>query len=207
MSVPPANVCAPGDDEDPRHFTELLHRANAGDSAARDELISAIIRKLRRMASHMLCKCGGECTLQPTEVVSELYLKLFGERPGDFANRRHFWRSAAIALKRIRIEDARRRQALKRGGGRNRVALEDPLARPELDPDALIDLEEALERLKPLHPDAWEVAVLRYFGGFTVDQTAEVLGCAPRTVDDLWAFARAWLLRELHGRSEDHPPS
>lgn len=206
MSLPPVNVCAPGDDEDPRDFTELLQKINGGDADAREQFVAKIIRKLRRMAERVLREPGRKCDLQPTEVVSELYLKLFGEKPGNFVNRRHFWKSAAIALQRIRVEDARRRGAKKRGGDRGHVPLDDPLARGELDADGLLDLDEALRRLEPLHPDAWEVVILRYFCGFSVDQAAEILGFAPRKVDDLWAFARAWLLRALRGRDAGETP-
>ncbi len=140
-------------------------------------------------------------TLQPTALVNEAYLRLIGATAVDFKNRCHFFAAAAKAMRRIRIDDARARNRLKRGGGRGRVPLgvadTAETQQDECDPELLLDLDEALGRLASLDTRMAEVVELRFFGGLTREQIGEALGIAPRTVDQIWAHGRTWLQREL----------
>ena len=154
-------------------------------------------------------------TLQPTALVNEAYLRLLGDSGGGWADRRHFFAAAAKIMRRIRIDDARKRKRLKRGGARRPVSLdaasETGLALADLvlwdddDPAETLALDEALSRLEQIDPRKAEVVMLRFYTGLTRDQIAEMLKIAPRTVDKDWHFARAWLHRELNGDQTDEP--
>lgn len=205
--------------------TQLLAAAADGDGAARERLLEAVYDELRRMAAAQMARERPGHTLQPTALVHDAWLRLVGGGPSPnsavdagtshpapagslpFANRRHFFAAAAIAMRRIRIDSARRRSRLKRGGpgGADSPAARGPLA-PNgdgeavwFDTDPLRDLaiDEALQRLERERPELAAVVQLRYFAEFSVDQAAETLGVTPRTVDFRWAMARAWLKRVL----------
>lgn len=164
------------------------------------ELFDRVYGELQGMARKiMLAKPPGQ-TLQPTALVHEAYVRLLhnmedGQR--EWVNRAHFMGAAAKAMRRIIIEDARRKQSLRRGGNYVRVRLESVRLPSDADPDLLLTLDEALERLAKDHPGQAEVVRLLYFGGLTAEEAGEVLGITDRTVKRHWAFARAWLYNEL----------
>jgi RNA polymerase sigma factor (TIGR02999 family) len=138
-------------------------------------------------------------TLQPTALVHEAYLRLVGGGDQVWGSRGHFFAAAAEAMRRILVENARRKGSRKRGGDRARADLDvDQLAVPELRED-LLALDEALDRLAAADPEAARLVQLRYFAGLTLAQAAEVLDVSPRTADRLWAYARAWLHQALEG--------
>ncbi len=170
--------------------TRLLNAAHRGDRQAAAALLPLVYGELRRLAS---AKMAGESpghTLDATALVHEAYLRLTGGQ--SFESRSHFLRAAAVAMRRILVDHARARNAAKRGGGR-RIELElDQLAISPVA-DELEALDEALSKLAGEHPQQAELAQLRYFGGLTLEQCADVLGLSARTADTWWAYARAWL--------------
>jgi RNA polymerase sigma factor (TIGR02999 family) len=184
--------------------TQILSAIEQGDPRAAEQLLPLVYDELRKLAARKLAQEKPGQTLEATALVHEAYLRLVDtEKVTQWNSRGHFYAAAAEAMRRILVENARRKDSLKRGGGQVRQALdEDNLAAAEA-PDDLLALDEALEQLTDSDPQAAEVVKLRYFAGLTVPQTAEVLDISPRTVDSLWAFARAWLLRKLEGE----PPS
>lgn len=177
--------------------TRLLAAAGGGDPAAVDRLWAAVYDELRRLAQHQLAREGGRCSLETTTLVHEAYLRLVGPEPVEWDNRRHFFGAAARAMRRIRVDDARKRKSARRGGNQEPGPLDDQLPVFEGDPLEVLAVDEAVEELERSAPRRAEVVMLRYFAGLSVDETAEVLGVAPRTVDAEWRFARAWLHRAL----------
>ena len=139
-------------------------------------------------------------TLEATSLVHEAYIRLVDvKKAQDWEGRRHFFAAAAEAMRRILVERARRKRSLKRGGGIARQRIDGAtIAAPEI-PHDLLALDEALHKLAKFDPNAAELVKFRYFTGLTVKQAAEMLGVSPRTADQLWAYARAWLLDELQG--------
>lgn len=160
-----------------------------------DELLPLLYDELHQLAAARLANEKPGVTLQATALVHEVYLRLVGDQP--FQNRSHFFAAAAEAMRRILVEQARRRQALKRGGDvqREDLALER-LAAPEPD-DELLALHSALDRLAEVHPDKAELVKLRYFAGLTAEEAAHSLGISPSTADRHWVYARAWLKRVM----------
>ena len=160
-----------------------------------DDLFPHVYDELRQLAAAHLAGERAGHSLEATALVHEAYLRLAG--PTGFANRGHFFAAAAEAMRRILIDHARSKSADKRGGGANRVALDaDALPAPDAEIDLLV-LDEALTRLAAADPEAAALVNLRYFAGLTLPQAADALGVSPRSADRLWAFAKAWLLREL----------
>ena len=178
-------------------ITRLLARWSDGDPNALAELMPLVYSELRRLADSQMRDERSGHTLQPTALVHEAYLRLAGHRAG-FQNRVHFYGAAAQAMRRILVDHARSRGALKRGHG-DLVANLDQAANLgiELRLD-LVALDEALDRLTAVAPRPAKVVELRYFGGLSVDETAEFLNVAPATVKRHWSFARAWLYRALN---------
>jgi RNA polymerase sigma factor (TIGR02999 family) len=181
-------------------ITLLLNAIEQGDPHAAERLLPLVYDELRRLAAHHLGREKPGQTLDATGLVHEAYLRLVHpgeERPWD--NRGHFFAAAAEAMRRILVENARRKRARKRGGDRVRAEV-DPaqLVAPEIRED-LLALDEALDKLAATDPQLAELVKLRYFAGLTIKQTAAVLGISPRTADGRWAYARAWLLAELGG--------
>jgi RNA polymerase sigma factor (TIGR02999 family) len=175
--------------------TVLLERFRAGDSSAEDKLIPLLIDELRSLAKQQLRGERPGHTLQPTALVNEAYLRLITDQARDWRNRAHFIGVSVLVMKRILIDHARRKQALKRGGGDEPpVAEEDEfLGLSYEQADELIALNVALDRLDEINPRQRQVVELRYFGGLSVEETAEVLKTSPITVKRDWAAARAWL--------------
>jgi RNA polymerase sigma factor (TIGR02999 family) len=182
-------------------FTEIMQAIEAGDPQAADRLLPLVYDELRRLAAtHLASEQPGQ-TLQPTALVHEAYLRLIGgANPEQWNGRGHFFGAAAVAIRRILIENARRKQSQKRGGGFMRHELHDdlPPSLPEPQED-LLALDEALQKLAGVHSQAAELVQLLYFGGLTLPEAAETLDVSPRTAGRLWAFARAWLRREIEG--------
>ena len=181
--------------------TRILGAVARGDAQAARELLPLVYDELRRLAAQKLAHESAGQTLQPTALVHEAYLRLVGDGEGPaWDGRKHFFAAAAEAMRRILIDNARRKRAEKRGGHQFRQEL-DPseIAAPEVGEDVLA-LDEALERLAAADAPVAELVKLRYFGGLTVKQAAEVLGVSPRTADAYWAYARAWLLTELQNQ-------
>ena len=176
--------------------TRLLDAAAAGSPAAAADLLPLIYAELRQLAAARLSAEKPWQTLQATALVHEAYLRLVGPAPNQPWNSRgHFFAAAAEAMRRILVEAARRKGREKHGGGQRRVDL-DNIAAPTPDDD-LVALSEALDRLTAVSPQAAELVKLRYFAGFTGREAADLLGVSPRKADQLWAYARAWLLDRL----------
>jgi RNA polymerase sigma factor (TIGR02999 family) len=178
--------------------TQLLVAIAEGDSRATGELFAKVYAELRQLAAAKLARERSGHTLQVTALVNEAYLRLVGDgKMPSFKHGAHFFSAAATAMRRILVDNARRRQATKRGGQKNRQPLED-IAAP-VDDDELLAVNEALEKLATQNELVAKLVELRYFSGLTGDQTAEVLGISASTVDRHWTYARAWLRREIRG--------
>jgi RNA polymerase sigma factor (TIGR02999 family) len=179
--------------------TQILARMETGDPSAAEQLLPLVYDELRKLAAARMAQEAAGHTLQPTALVHEAYVRLVdGGRTRQWDSRGHFFAAAAEAMRRILVDSARRRQSGKRGGDRSREPLdESEILAPET-PDDLLALDDALSRLKAVDPRAAELVTLRYFAGLTLREAAEALGVSPRTADDIWAYARAWLFRELH---------
>lgn len=177
--------------------THLLARWREGDARALDELVPLVYSQLRQLADHFLQNERDGHTLQPTALVHEAYLRLAQPNDAGFNNRLHFYGAAATVMRRILVDHARRRLAVKRGAGEAPLELDESLA-AGIDPQVdFIALDEALTRLAAHSPAPARVVELRYFGGLSVDETATSMGVAAITVKRHWAFARVWLHREL----------
>jgi RNA polymerase sigma factor (TIGR02999 family) len=179
--------------------TQLLSRWSAGDRAALDSLVPVVYRELRRMAARYLRHERSHHTLQPTALVHEAFLKLVGQRDVRWQNRAHFFGVAAQLIRRVLVDYARERAAAKRGGGVERLPLEDALAIGASNQIDIIAVDDALNRLAVVDPDQVRLVELRFFGGLTIEETAEVLGWSSGSVKREWTVARAWLQREISG--------
>jgi RNA polymerase sigma factor (TIGR02999 family) len=180
-------------------FTEILRALDAGEPLAAERLLPLVYDQLRQLAATYLANEPPGQTMQPTALVHEAYLRLVGgANPERWNNRGHFFAAAALAMRRILVEAARRKQRLKRGGGLIRQPLHDdlPPSLPELHED-LLALDEALQRLATMHPKEAELVQLRYFAGLTLAEAARSLDISPRTAGRMWTYARTWLKREI----------
>jgi RNA polymerase sigma factor (TIGR02999 family) len=188
--------------------TSLLNELGPDDPHVAAQLLPLVYDDLRRLAAHRLAHEAPGQTLDATALVHEAYLRLVGdapERPWD--NRKHFFAAAAEAMRRILVECARRKRAVKRGAGRARQELnEAELLVPEPRED-LLALDEALTELAGVERAAADLVQLRYFGGLSIPEAAEVLGISSRTADRLWAYARAWLHQRVQGAGHNRAPS
>lgn len=183
---------------DPLHQTaDLLQRLAGGDAAAGDELFPLVYRELHGVAHRLMAKERGGHTLQTTALMHEAWMRLIGTQDSSFADRRHFLRVAARAMRNVLVDHARRRNAKKRQGGRAEPLIEDALAYWESNHHDLLALDEGLTRLGERDENLLRVVELRFFAGLTNDEAAEVLGLSPRQCSKAWAFARSWLRREM----------
>jgi len=178
--------------------TQILASIERGDPHAAEQLLPLVYEELRKLATARLAQEKPGQTLQATALVHEAYLRLVDtEQPAEWNGRGHFFAAAAEAMRRILVESARRRDRIKRGGGREREDLPlSQIAAAEV-PGDLLALDEALNRLDEQDPLSGELVKLRYFAGLTIPQAAELLDISPRKADFLWSFARAWLRREI----------
>lgn len=178
--------------------TQILHQLDQGAPGAAEQLLPLVYAELRKLALHKMSNENPGQTLQATALVHEAYVRLVhADESQQWDGRGHFFAAAAEAMRRILVENARRKLRIKHGGEMTRCDLEQVgVTVPEVDED-LLALDEALNRLKSLDPKAVELVHLRYFVGLTNIEASELLGISPRTGDRLWAFARAWLHREI----------
>ena len=178
--------------------THILSQIEQGDPAAAEHLLPLIYNELRRLAAAKLAHEKPGQTLNATALVHEAYLRLTGQAaPTAWQNHRHFLAAAAEAMRRILIERARQKAAVKRGGNAQQQPLEEMPIETEQDPEELLALNEALDRLAAADPQAAEIVKLRYFAGLTMQQSAEALGISERTAYYAWEYARSWLRRDL----------
>jgi len=184
-------------------ITRLLAAAHNGDANAHERLWSLIYEELHRMARGQLAAEAPNKRLQPTSLIHEVYLRLAGDEVDGWHLRGHFFSAAAQAMRRIRVDYARSRRSLKRGGGQRIGPLKDDP--PVFDQDAteVLAIDELLTLFEDQYPEKAKVVSLRYFAGLTIDETATALGLAPRTVDKYWSFARTWLHREMSKDNEE----
>ena len=187
--------------------TRILNEIHKGNQSAASELLPLIYDELRRLANSKLRKEKAGQTLQPTALVHEAYMRLVNHEDVQWDGRSHFFGAAAEAMRRILVDNARRKMTTKHGGAMARRDLEDGDAVIELDRiDQLLDLDAALTKLAEQEPDIAKLVELRYFAGLTVEDAAHAMEVSPRTVKRQWAYARAWLGRELEADQEDGPP-
>ena len=177
--------------------TRILNSLEQGDASAADQLLPLVYDELRRLAAHKMANEKPGQTLQATALVHEAYLRLVGNQNQRWSGRAHFFGAAAEAMRRILIENARRKSAQRHGGGQQRVDIEEvDIASPTGD-DQLLAVNDAVEKLAAIDPAKAELVKLRYFVGMTVPEAAEVLGISEPTAKRHWAYARAWLYREM----------
>jgi RNA polymerase sigma factor (TIGR02999 family) len=178
--------------------THLLSAVDEGDATAAERLLELLYEELRLLASSKMRRELPGQTLQPTALVHEAWIRLVGSKSRKFENRAHFFSAAAEAMRRILIDNARRKLAIRHGGGLNRVDFEEqPLAAPAED-EQLLAIHEALNNLAKTHPAQAEVVKLRYFVGMTNEETAEALDVSVATVKNYWTFARTWIFNEIN---------
>jgi RNA polymerase sigma factor (TIGR02999 family) len=181
-------------------FTRILIQIEAGEPQAAERLLPLVYNELRKLASHRLAREKPGQTLQTTALVHEAYLRLVDQSvPQKWENQRHFFAAAAEAMRRILVEKARRKKRIKRGGNLIRKQLNDPAVEIAEVHEDLVALDAALECLKAVDAQAVELVNLRYFAGLSIPEAGKLLGISPRTADRVWAFARAWLRREIAG--------
>lgn len=178
--------------------TRILEAWPAGEPRAVEELLPLVYGELRRLAAGQLARERPGQTLQPTALVHEAWLRLVGGDAGRVWNgRAHFFGAAAEAMRRILVENARRKLSLRRGRGAERVDLEKLELATEADEESLVEVHEALDRLAARDAQAAELVKLRFFAGLAQQEAAALLGLPERSAGRLWAYARAWLFREL----------
>jgi len=178
--------------------TRILNAAQQGDPAAADELLPLVYDELRRLAAARMANEAAGHTLQPTALVHDAWLRLAGSDANTmFANRAHFFAAAAEAMRRILIDRARRKGAGKRGGDWQRIDLDKVEIATDADDDTLLLVNESLEKLAKEDARAAEIAKLRFFGGLTLEEAAQVMAVTERTANRYWAFARVWLFDEM----------
>ena len=179
------------------NITKLLLEWRAGDAKALDRLMPLVYHELRRMADYYLRNERPGHTLQPSALVNEAYLRLVDHEGIDWQNRAHFFGVAAQAMRRILVDHARSRNYQKRGGAAERVSLDEAATLSADRAGELIALDEALSELEKIDPRKSRIVEIRYFGGFSIEETAALLDVSTATVSRDWETAKAWLLREL----------
>jgi RNA polymerase sigma factor (TIGR02999 family) len=180
-----------------------MERAEQGDPKAADELLPLVYEELRRLAAHRMANEAAGQTLQPTALVHEAWMRLVGSNgEAQFQNRAHFFAAAAEAMRRILIDLARRKRAVRHGGDKLRVEIQEVELASSSDDDQLLAINEALDKLAVQHKVEAELVKLRYFVGMTNEEAAEVLGISVRTAKYYWTHARAWLYREIQAAAE-----
>ncbi len=180
--------------------TRVIEAVQRGDPKAADELLPLVYEELRKLAASKMANEAAGNTLQPTALVHEAWLRLVGRDNPKFGGRAHFFAAAAEAMRRILIDRARSKRALRHGGGQVRVDIEQlDVASPDAD-DQLLAINDALDKLAKQDPIEAELVKLRYFAGLTVEEAATLLDISPRTARNYWAHARTWLYHEITAR-------
>lgn len=207
---------------DSLEITRLLHRWSSGDAAAADALFPLVYGELRRMAKQRLARERSDHTLQGTALVHEAFLRLSGQSSASWRNRNQFLALASQMMRRVLVDHARQRAAAKRGSAEQALSLDDTRAAFEIDaafaaaaqeeihsdqPPGIdvLGIDRALEALAVIDPQQARIVELRYFGGLTIEETADVVEISPATVKREWAMARAWLRRELSAAGANDP--
>ena len=181
--------------------TRVLESIQQGDGKAADELLPLVYEELRRLAAARMAVERDTSTLQPTALVHEAWLRLVGSEQQSWQNRGHFFAAAAEAMRRILIDHARRKHAQKRQAGTERLDLDNVDLAVEAGEELLLSINEALEKLARQDPQSAQLVKLRFFVGLSYEEAAKALGISERSAKRYWTFARAWLYRELSGRS------
>ena len=182
--------------------TRILESIEHGDPKAADRLLPLVYEELRKLAASKMANEAPNQTLQPTALVHEAWLRLAGDTNPNFSGRAHFFGAAAEAMRRILIEKARRKKAIRHGGDHQRVELEDVVVSAPGDDDELLAVNDALDKLFAIHAIQAEVVKLRCFVGMTNVEAAQALGLTERTVKYYWSHARAWLINEVKMHSQ-----
>jgi RNA polymerase sigma factor (TIGR02999 family) len=181
-------------------LTRILSAIESGDPDAAEQLLPLVYDELRKLAARKLAHEKPGQTLQATALVHEAYLRLVGSEPSrPWDGRGHFFAAAAEAMRRILVENARRKASIKHGGGRERRMLDEAQLSTDEDAADLLALDSALSRLAETDPVAVRLVQLRYFAGLTTEQAAEALGMSVRSAYHTWSYARSWLRREVRG--------
>ena len=180
--------------------TRILNAIERGDERAADELLPLVYQELRRLAAQKMSHEQPGQTLQATALVHEAYVRLVGPEGHDWEGRGHFFAAASEAMRRILVENARRKRRLKHGGQHQRVDFDNADLPVEASPDDLIALNEALEKLAHVDKVKYDLVKLRYFAGLSTDHAAEILGISKPTAKRYWRYARVWLFREINGQ-------
>jgi RNA polymerase sigma factor (TIGR02999 family) len=186
---------------EPAEITQLLVASRAGDADALNQLLPLVYDELRRLAGHYLRRERSDHTLQPTALVHEAYMRLIDQNV-SWQNRAHFFGVAAQMMRRVLVDYARGRLAAKRGSGGVKVSLDDALNLSDERAGDFVALDEALERLAEFDPQKSKIVELRFFGGLSVEEAAEVLGIGTATVTRQWKMAKAWLYQQVKQGSE-----
>ena len=188
--------------DSPGDVTTLLGRLAKGDQSAANDVMPLVYDELRRIAARYMRRERGEVVLQTTALVHEAYLRLVEQRATNWESRGHFFAIAAQMMRRILVDHARARVRAKRGGGQPQLSLEEGIVLSPERSSRLIELDAALTRLAEIDARQAKIVELRFFGGLTVEEAAEVLGISPKTVKRDWSVAKAWLHGELRGSDE-----
>ena len=183
------------------NLTNALNAAATGDQAAAEQLFPLVYEELRRLAHARMAKLPAGRTLQPTALVHEAYLRITGRGDGPWEGRNHFFFNAARAMRDLLVEDARRRSRLKRGGQRKRIPLQDTDLVIEVELNDVLAVNEALEKFEAVDPEKAQIVTLRFFGGLSNEECAEVLGLSLSAFERQWRYVRTWLRRELSSSS------
>ena len=178
--------------------TRILTAIEQGDAKAVDELLPLVYEELRRLAAQKMTQEPPGQTLQATALVHEAYIRLVGAEAQNWSGRTHFFAAAAEAMRRILIDNARRKRRLKRGGAQQRVDFDDACIAIEEPSEDIVALDEALAKLAVEDPVKADLVTLRYFAGLTIEQAAGVLRISRATADRYWSYARAWLFHEIN---------
>jgi len=178
--------------------TEILNAIEQGDAKAADELLPLVYEELRRVATWKLSREKPGQTLQATALVHEAYIRLVGAEAQNWSSRTHFFAAAAEAMRRILVENARRKKRLRHGGNLHRAEMQDADLMIDVPCDDLLALNEALTKFAVEDPAKANLVKLRYFAGLTLEQAAEMLGISRATADRYWSYARAWLFDQIN---------
>jgi RNA polymerase sigma-70 factor (ECF subfamily) len=187
----------------PEDVTQILREVSGGEKDAPARLMPLVYDELRRLADHCLRRERPDHTLQPTALVHEAYLKLIDQTRVDWQNRAHFFGVAAQLMRRILVDHARRHQAEKRGGFRQKLTLDEAVDYSQTRDVDLVKLDDALTALAKFDARQSRIVELRFFGGPTIEEAAEAIGISPATVKVDWSMAKAWLRREIGGGDAD----